>query len=233
MRLGLKPVAQPVLACDGHVQDRRAQVNERHIETAPVEGDDVLVFSGHVPETAEQFRLLRARHEFHRLRLVGVFPGVVRRKQHLAAGGLGVEHGNAHHPRGKRPEVELLSDFGAPGLARAVVGKFFRIAKEVFLLGAVEVLSREGGGLDVKNQSGHARLRGNSPRTTRTTGPTHDAGTCRPPVECYDTTTSFFCRIFSFSFLRPQIFTSDLFWVLILSPKIFERACTSGPSCDL
>src|SRR5213592_4139380 len=42
MRLGLEPVTEPVLAADENVQNRRAQVNERHIETAPVEGDDVL-----------------------------------------------------------------------------------------------------------------------------------------------------------------------------------------------
>src|SRR5881394_3992976 len=37
MRLGLEPVPEPVLASDGNVQNRRAQVNERHIEAAPVE----------------------------------------------------------------------------------------------------------------------------------------------------------------------------------------------------
>src|SRR6266566_518231 len=44
MRLGLEAVTEPVFAGDEHVQNRRAQVNEWHIETASVERDDVLVF---------------------------------------------------------------------------------------------------------------------------------------------------------------------------------------------
>ena len=46
----MKTVTEPVLSADRDVQDRRAKVDERHIETAPIERDDAIVMFRHVPE---------------------------------------------------------------------------------------------------------------------------------------------------------------------------------------
>ena len=81
---------------------------------------------------------------------------VRRREEHLAARGVGIEHGDADDLGGQGPEVELLLDFGMAGGARRLVGNLLALAEQVFLLRLVELLQRQRGGFDVEYQFGHA-----------------------------------------------------------------------------
>ena len=112
MRLGLKPVPEPVLAGNRHVQHRRAQINERHVETAAVERDDGVVMLRHVPERGEQFRFIHAGNKLDRAGLAGVGLVIFGGEQDLAALRVGIEHGDADGLGRERPETELLPDFG-------------------------------------------------------------------------------------------------------------------------
>ena len=90
MRVGRVTVAEPVFFRDRHVQNRRAQVKERHVEAASVEGDDGIEIFHRVPELREQFRFVRAGNEFHRRVFLFRFLEIFRDKQGLAALRLGV-----------------------------------------------------------------------------------------------------------------------------------------------
>ena len=78
VRFGREAVAEPVLLGDGHVQDRRTQIEEWHVEAAPVEGHDLVVVLRHVPERGEQFHFVGARHELDRAAVRGVLLEILR-----------------------------------------------------------------------------------------------------------------------------------------------------------
>src|SRR5207245_2350609 len=198
MRLGLEAVTEPVLAADENVQDRRAQVNEWHIETASVERDDVLVFPGHVPEGAQQFDLVRAGDQFHRRCFAGVRLEIVGQEQRLSAGGLRVEHGDAAHLRGERPEVELLKDFRPSGFAGGAIGKFFSLAEQVLPPGLIKVLHGKRRGFNVEDQFGHVERNGK--RTMRQDGGPNAMRQDSPSSVKDNQTTSFSFQLFSLLF---------------------------------
>ena len=122
---------------------------------------------GHVPERGEQFKFIRAGHEFNPAssRFYGIRRGklvrvnaifkIVGQKLHLAALRVGIEHGDADDLGGERPEIELLPDFGAFGFAGRLVGDLFGLAEQVFLLRLVKIFRRQRGSLDVENDGGH------------------------------------------------------------------------------
>ena len=139
MRFDGVTIAQPVLFRDGHVEQRRAEINERHVKPAPVEGHDVVVMLRHVPKRREQFKFIRAGHELDRPGLVAGLLKILGEKQHLPALRVGIEHGDADDLGGERPEIELLPDFGALGFARRFIGDFFGLAEQVFLLRLVKL----------------------------------------------------------------------------------------------
>ncbi len=164
MRLGGVTIAEPILLRDGHVQNGRAQINERHVEAASVEGDDGIVFFRRVPELREQFGLVRAGNEFHpafaRLRRGSrrfVFK-IVGNVNGLAAQGFGIEHGDADNLRRERPERHEAGDFVALGRFTNFIGNLFGFAEEIFLLRLVEVVERLRGGFDVENEGCHATV---------------------------------------------------------------------------
>lgn len=115
---------------------------------------------GDIPEGGEQFGFIRAGHELDRAALGGVLLEILGGEQHLAALGIGVEHGDADDLRGERPEVELAENLLAPEVARRLVLDFLEFAQEIFLLRLVEVFQRERGGFDVENKFGHDGDRG-------------------------------------------------------------------------
>ncbi len=164
MRVSGVTVAEPVFFRDGHVEQRRAQVDERHVEAAAVEGDDGIVFFRDVPELREQFRLVRAGNEFHpvfaRLRRgkrvfnLTVFK-IIRDINRLAALRLSVEHGDADDLRRERPQAHELGDLLALGVLGGGVGELVGLAEKIFLLRSVEIFERQRGGLDVENEGGH------------------------------------------------------------------------------
>src|ERR1035437_1824024 len=155
VRLGLEAIAQPVLARDRHVEQRRTEVNERHVEPAPVERDARLIMLRHIPKRRQQLALIHARHELYRASLVRSLLVVRRREKHLAARGVRIEHGNANHLRRQGPQIELPLDFGMADVARPRICHLFALAKQVFLLRFVELLERQRRGLDVEYQLGH------------------------------------------------------------------------------
>ena len=157
MRLGLEAVAQPVLAANRHVEQRRTEVDERHVEPAPVKGDDRLVMLRHIPKRCQQLDLVHARHELHRSGLVRCLLVVHRREKHLAARGVGIQHADAHDLGSQGPEIELPVNFGLAGGACRFVGYLFALAEQVFLLRFVELLQRQRGSLYVEYESSHAK----------------------------------------------------------------------------
>src|ERR1019366_1330338 len=56
VRLGRVTIAEPVLFRDWHIEQRRAQINERHVEAAAVERDDGIEVFHRFPKLREQFR---------------------------------------------------------------------------------------------------------------------------------------------------------------------------------
>jgi len=68
MGIGLVPVAEPVLPGDGNVQQGGPEVEEGHVEPASVEGDNLVVALGDVPERGEQFLLIDLGGELDPLR---------------------------------------------------------------------------------------------------------------------------------------------------------------------
>ena len=67
-----------------------------------------------------------------------------------AAGGVRVKHGDADDLRSEGPEAALLLDFGATRLAGGFISQAFAFAKQVFFLGLVEAIQRQGGGFNVE-----------------------------------------------------------------------------------
>src|ERR1017187_7434695 len=153
--VGLETIAQPVLARDRHVEQRRTEINERHVKPTPVERDDGLIMLRHIPKRRQQLDLIHARHELHWAGVVRCLFVVRRREEHLTARGVRIEHGNAHDLGGEGPEIELPLDFGMANVARRRIGYLFALAKQVFLLRLVELLQRQRRGLDVEYQLGH------------------------------------------------------------------------------
>jgi hypothetical protein len=151
----LETVAEPILAGNGDVEESGSEVDERDVEAASVEGDDRLVVFGDVPEGSEQFGFIDARNKFDGAGFAGVLFKVGRSEKDLAAGGFGVEHGDADDLGGERPEAALLGNLGAASGASGFVGDAFAFAEEVFLLGFVEAVEWESGGFDVENKFGH------------------------------------------------------------------------------
>src|SRR6185503_8372583 len=81
-------------------------------------------------------------------------------EEHLSAGRFRIEHGNADHLGGERPETEQLLDLIPPGNALGALGQFFRFPEKVFLLDFIEVIEGEGRSLYVKYQLGHGNAEG-------------------------------------------------------------------------
>src|ERR1019366_9351859 len=155
VRLHGVTVAEPVLFRDRHVEQRRAQINERHVEAAPVEGDDVVVMFRHVPKSGEQFGLVGHGQEFHRSGLARVVLEIFGEINRLAAQRLSVEHGDAHDLRRERPQAHEPPDFLALGGLGDGVVNFLRLAEQIFLLRLVEIFNRLRGGFDVEYKGGH------------------------------------------------------------------------------
>jgi hypothetical protein len=110
---------------------------------------------GHVPKRGEQFKFIRAGHEFDRPGLgAGLFK-IFGEKQHLPVLRVRIQHGDADDLRGEWPEIELLPDFGAFGFTGRLVGDLFGLAEKVFLLRLVKSIGRQRGSLNVENNGGH------------------------------------------------------------------------------
>lgn len=153
---GLESVAEPIFARDGDVEESGAEIDERDVETAPVEGDDCLITFGDVPEAAEEFGFVHARNEFDWAGFASVFLKLGRGEEDLAARSFGIKHGDADDLCGQRPETEKLADLSAASGAGGFIGDPFAFAEEVFLLGFVEAVERQSGGFDVENEFSHS-----------------------------------------------------------------------------
>ena len=68
--------------------------------------------------------------------------------------GLGVEHGDANHLRGERPEAEQCG-FPRVSSRGRLIGDFFGFAEKIFALGLVEIVERQRGSFDIENEPGH------------------------------------------------------------------------------
>ena len=155
MGFGGVAVAQPVLLGDGYVQLGGAEIDERNIKAAPIEGDHVVVVLGDIPEGGEQFDLIGAGNEFHGAAFAGVILIIFGHKEGLAAQGFGIQHGNAHHLGGEGPQAHELGKLLALGLAGDGILKFVGVAEKVLLLGLVEEIDGESGRFNIKYKRGH------------------------------------------------------------------------------
>ena len=97
--------------------------------------------SGHIPESREQFRLIRAGHELDRAAFLA-FLKILSREQHLPALSVGIQHRDADDLRGERPQAHEFGDFLAPGSPGGFVGELIGFAEKIFLLRFVQILER-------------------------------------------------------------------------------------------
>lgn len=152
---GLESIAEPVSAGDINFEQCGAEVNEGNIETAAVECHDLVVVSGHIPEGGQQLGLIDTRHEFDGTGVIGFIFEIIGREEDLASGGIGIEHGEADHLGGERPETELAMDLLAFKLALGFVGEFAGLAEEVFLLDIIECLEGKCRGFYIEHEGCH------------------------------------------------------------------------------
>lgn len=116
-------------ARDRDVELGGAEIKEGYVEAAAVEGDDRVVARRNLPEGGEEFDLVGAGDVFHGAGFVGGVLAIFGEEEHLAAAGLGIDHGDADDLSGEGPKAELALNLGAAGLALGAFGQALGVAK--------------------------------------------------------------------------------------------------------
>src|SRR5438105_1968243 len=144
MRLRLKAVAEPIFPGNWNIEQSRAQINERHIEAAPVEGHHPFIMAGHVPKGGQQLCLIQAGNELDLPSVSRLAGAVLSEEEHLSAAGFDVDHGNTYHTRGQWPQIEELQNFRLTSGSRGLLCNSVCLAKKIFLLDFIEIFQGEG-----------------------------------------------------------------------------------------